>query len=58
MAKKPNPLHDHPRSMSEPVKPDELIEDAGDMSPDPKSPAEKLRKLAEEKAKKPKGDDK
>lgn len=38
--------------MSEPVKPDDLIEDAGDMSPDPKSLPEKLRKAAAKKREK------
>lgn len=48
-----NPLHDNPRSpknkkrgpYSEPVDPESLADDAGDMSLSPKDAQEKFRKL-------------
>lgn len=43
-------LYDHARSrVSEPVNPDDLIEDSGDMSPDPKSLPSRLYKQVKRK---------
>lgn len=58
------PLHDHPRSkkmkkgpISEPVDPEDLADDAGDQTPLPTNPGEKLRKLGERKKAGDKKDD-
>lgn len=55
----PDALHDNPRSpkpkktgpYSEPVDPEDLADDAGDMSLNPDDPGEKLRRAGAEKRK-------